>query len=268
MDPLLDSPPAIVGEAVAGQSAKRRLEVRDELKKLNNILLDSTFDVADLLAEIKENRFYEPDYETFPDFVEQVMDMKASKGRYLVNISQGTKALNIPRSKYATIKITKLREIFSLKTDGTYVDPVTSKSQPMAEFITALVDQANDLSLKEIAGEVKKLKGLVGDDELVWVNTCVKRTVRDNVIIPARELARQRLGSQGKDSTGDPIEYSDGACEEMICAEFLADPFNSAPEPDESEEQENNSTCRGCGVGLIATDVPGWCYKCCVTAID
>lgn len=236
MDPLLDEStrPAIIGEAVAGQSAKRRLEVRKELDKLNNVLLDSTFDIADLLAEIKENHFYEPDYESYPDFVEKAMDMKASKGRYLVNISQGTKALGIPRSKYATIKISKLREIFSLKTSDTYLDPVTNKSQPMKDFILALVEQANDLSLKDIAGEVKKLKGLVGDDELVWINTCVKRTVRDNVIIPARELARQRLGSQGKDSTGDPIEYSDGACEELICAEFLADPFNSAAEPDDT----------------------------------
>jgi transcriptional regulator of met regulon len=47
---------------------------------------------------------------------------------------------------------------------------------------------------------------------------------------PARELARQLLGSSGRDDEGTAKEYSDAACDEVICASFLAD-VNNQPEP-------------------------------------
>ena len=49
---------------------------------------------------------------------------------------------------------------------------------------------------------------------------------------PARELARRLLGSAGREAEGLGKEYSDSACDEIICAAFLADP-NNAPEPEE-----------------------------------
>ena len=237
MDSL--NPPAIIGEAVAGQAAKRAAAVKIELEHLNTLVLDSTFDIAELLAEVKGGGYYGAwGYESFYDYVEQVLDIKMSKARYLVRIVNISKMLNIPRTVYETVKITKLREIFSLEPHDFYYNPDTNHNEPLSDHIKRLVDVANEMSLKEIVEEVKRLKGLVGDDELVWLNTCVKRAVRDNVILPARELARKRLGSQGKDTEGDTVEYSDGACEEVIHAEFLADPNNYVDENDEISMEE------------------------------
>ena len=52
----------------------------------------------------------------------------------------------------------------------------------------------------------------------------------NNVILPAQELARRRLGSAKRDENGNAVEYTDSVVEEMIHAEFLADP-NNQPEP-------------------------------------
>lgn len=232
------NPPAIIGEAVAGQAAKRTAEVKQQLEHLNALVLDSTFDIAELLAEVKGGSYYGAwGYETFPDYVEQALDMKVRKAQYLVRIVNISKMLSIPRRVYETIKITKLREIFSLEPHDFYYNAATNENEPLSDHIKRLVGQANDMSLKEIVEEVKRLKGLVGDNELVYYTTCVTRSVKVNVIDAAREMARQKLGSRGKDAQGDNIEYSDGACEEIIHQEFLLDP-NNLSDPDNEISME------------------------------
>lgn len=234
-DPL--NPPAVIGEAVAGQAAKRAAAVKIELEHLNTLVLDSTFDIAELLAEVKGGSYYgQWGYETFGDYVEQVLDMKLRKAQYLVRIVNIAKMLDIPRTVYEEVKITKLREIFSLEPQDFFLNPDTNQNEPLSDHIKRLVAAANEMTLQEIVNEIKRLKGLIGDDELVFLTTCVKRAVRDNVILPARELARTKLGSQGKDTDGDNIEYSDGACEEVIHADFLADPNNQIEEAEDSSD--------------------------------
>jgi hypothetical protein len=239
-DPL--NPPAIIGEAVAGQAAQRAAAVKIQLEHLNSLVLDSTFDIAELLAEVKGGSYYGAwGYESFPEYVEKVLDMKVRKAQYLVRIVNISKMLDIKRTVYETIKITKLREIFSLEPQDFFLNPNTQQNEPLADHIKRLVNAANEMSLKEIVEEIKRLKGLVGDDELVYETLCVKRAVRDNVILPARELARQKLGSQKKDEDGDTVEYSTGACEEVIHADFLSDPNNTFDEDAVEETNEEMS---------------------------
>jgi hypothetical protein len=54
----------------------------------------------------------------------------------------------------------------------------------------------------------------------------------NNVILPAQELARKRLGSAKTDENGNAVEYTDSVVEELIHAEFLVDP-NNQPESEE-----------------------------------
>lgn len=234
--------PAIVGEQVAGRSAK----VRKQLESLNLLLVGSTFDVAELLAEVKAGNYYgDWGYQSFQDYVETMMDMKLSKARYLVTIINTSKKLNIPRTDYESIKITKLREIFSLRPfdeDGNVAFGIATKL-PIAEHIKELLGKAKSMSLKEVVSEVSRINGHVGDDELVFIPAIkVTKSCRDNVILPAREMARNKLGSMAKDAEGDAQEYSDSACEEIIHADFLSDPNNvDQPTMEEALEDQDYS---------------------------
>lgn len=241
------NPPAIVGEAVAGQIAKRAAAVRIELEHLNSLLISSTFDVADLLAEVKENNYYGAwGYETFEEYVEVVLGMKKVKAYYLVRIVNTAKKLEIPREKYQDIQITKLREIFTLnpfdKEGKPLYSPVTSGL--ISDHIKNLVDKASKLKLTEVVDIVSKIKGQTGNDAMVFFNLKVTKNCRDNVILPAQELARKRLGSQEIDSEGDAHDYSSSVVEELIHAEFLADANNVDSPPvsvveSEKDEEEN-----------------------------
>ena len=51
----------IVGEVEAGRAAKVRREVNKLIKATNA----STFDLAELLLEMKENQYYSPEFESF-----------------------------------------------------------------------------------------------------------------------------------------------------------------------------------------------------------
>jgi hypothetical protein len=49
----------------------------------------------------------------------------------------------------------------------------------------------------------------------------------DNTVRPALELAKNAIGSVGKDDEGVSQDASDGAALEAITAEFLANPANN-----------------------------------------
>jgi hypothetical protein len=229
-------PAAIVGEAVAGQSAQRAAAVKIELEHLNTLVQDSTFDIAELLSEVKENHYYGAwGFETFEEYVEIVLGMKKVKAYYLIRIVNTAKKLEIPRSEYEDVNISKLREIFTLnpfdKEGNELHSPITGEK--ISDHIKELVTKArvDNTPLKDVVDAVSKIKGEVGEQEMVFIPALkVTKLCRDNVILPARELARKKLGSMSSDGEGDVQEYSDSAVEECIHADFLADP-NNADQP-------------------------------------
>jgi len=91
---------------------------------------------------------------------------------------------------------------------------------------------SDELTVEQVHNEVLRLQGRTGPDRPVHRTTVYPQSVWELVIKPARELARQLLGSSGRDDEGTAKEYSDAACDEVICAAFLADP-NNAPEPED-----------------------------------
>ena len=190
------------------------------------------------LAEVKAGNYYgEWGFETFEEYVEQVLGIKKRKAQYLVRIVTLAKQLSIPRTQYEDVQITKLREIFTLKPFGEDHKPLLSETtgEPIGNHIKELVSKAPDMKLSAIVAEVSRIKGETGEQEMVFLSLKVTKTCRDNVILPARELARQKLGSAAKDAEGDAQEYSDSACEECIHAEFLVDP-NNAEQPIKVED--------------------------------
>jgi hypothetical protein len=93
---------------------------------------------------------------------------------------------------------------------------------------------ADKLTVEQTKEEVARLKGQSGANRQVIRSCGMSLSTWENVVKPAYELARMKLGSAARDDGGNAVEYSDGVCLEVICAEFLADP-NNAEEPIEDE---------------------------------
>lgn len=212
----------IVGEAVAGESAKVRNQLEEIVRNINT----QTFDLADLLNKVKKNSWYTGwGYNTFQEYIETI-DIKLSKAHYLTRIVGVMEQVNIPRETYENVGIAKLREIASLEPGEIYVNPQNNIGTPTNEIITDLVNRADDFTINELKQAVKVFKGLVGEDELVWVNYSVKSLVKEQILNPALELARKQIGTLKKDDDGVAVDAGDGACWEIIAVEFLNDPAN------------------------------------------
>ena len=224
------NPPAIVGEREAGRSAT----VRKRLMMLVGDIAENTFDMAELLAEaVAGNLPRQWGYDDIYDYGEQELGLKERKIQYLVRIVQVCTAVGLKREHYEPAGVSKLREITRLNPEGSFFNPATKEPEPLNEHIVTLVTDHDKYTGKELLEEVRRLRGEIGENRPVTKMMQWTESTYLNVILPAQELARRRLGSAGRDKdTGDAIEYSDSVVEEMIHAEFLADP-NNEPEPEE-----------------------------------
>lgn len=211
----------LVGEAVAGESARTRALLESLINSVNT----QTLDVAELLHKVKANGFYQPEYNTFKDYI-ATLAIKERKSQYLTKIVEVMSQVEIERTQYGKLSIARLREITSLDPNAIWTNPETKETTPMRDFIVGFVEKGDEIELEDLKKHVRTLKGLVGDHDLCWLNICVKRSVMDNTIRPALELAKNMIGSVGKDDEGISKDASDGAAAEMISVEFLNDPNN------------------------------------------
>jgi hypothetical protein len=205
---------AIVGEAEAGQAAK----VRKQLNALIKNLGTSTFDIMDLLYEVKNKQFFAPKYNTFAEFA-KTLDMKVTKSYYLVKIKSVMEAADIPRETYEPIGLSKLRAISRLD---------VQKEEELA-LIKGLIIEAPNQPLENIKALVAAGQGLTGDDSLVWLNISLKQSARE-VVRKAIAAAKKNIGSVNKDDEGISHDATDGAAIEAIALDFLADPTNFSPD--------------------------------------
>ena len=188
-----------------------------------------------LLSETKKQGYFKQwGFDTFKEYVQQ-LDLKERKAHYLTRIVDVMETVGVVREQYEPLGLSKLREITSLDPGAIYVDPESNTQTPMKDFITGLVDKGLGMSLEEIKQHVKTLKGLTGENELMFVNFSVKRSVWETAIKPALELAKSNIGSVGQDEEGNAKDASDGRALEMIAVEFLNNPANQ-PFPEEIKD--------------------------------
>ena len=220
----------VVGEQVTGRAAR----VREKLKDLTSDIKASTFDVADLLFEAEENNYPSKwGYASTVEYGREELGIKKRKIEYLMRITKVCRQVGLKRERYEPSGISKLREITTLRPRGNILECHRAYvSEPLDEHIVRLILDSDKLNVEQVKEEVLRLKGRTGADHPVLRTTSYPKSVWENVIKPARELARQLLGSAGRDDEGNAKEYSDGACDEVIYAAFLADP-NNGPEPQE-----------------------------------
>jgi hypothetical protein len=219
----MSTPPefVMVGEVEAGRPSKVRKQINSLIKGVNTF----TFDIAELLHEVKTKNYYEKyGYNTFKDFAEELPDFKLSKAYYLVRIIQNMQFAGIPRETYETIAISKLRLISRLKPE----DGTDATGSPIAETIKTAVNIAATKPLEDVKGFIAAVEGLTGEDAMVWLNVTVKQATRDNVIRPALDMAKKQLGTKpDPNNEGMHVDASDGRALEAVCADFLSDPNNA-----------------------------------------
>jgi len=226
--------PAIIGEAGAGQEAARSAEVLKKLESLTKGIEKETFDIAEPLAEVREQRYFELwNYETFWAYAAAALGIGKRQAQYLLRIVAVSEIMGIPRAKYENLGISKVKEIFSLDPHGFFTNHAAATNEPLHEHIAKLLDSASAMSFEDIKAEVARLKGMDKENSLVWIRTKMTKSAKENVYDKAVELARAQLGSAGRDEEGTAVEYSEGAALEVICSDFLSDP-NNQPEETES----------------------------------
>jgi hypothetical protein len=213
----------IVGEAVAGE----RAEVQKALKRLIRQVNTNTFDIAELLYKAKERHLY-----TEPTFIEFAIKMgiKKRKAEYLERLARVMALSNITREEYEPIGIAKLRIITRLNPltkEGAvnmYTNPVTHESFPMADYVVGLVEQAKEGATPDILEKgVRVLLGEVGENDMVWRNFRLPRSVDENTIAPALEKAAVNIGTVSTNAEGMAEEVSDWRKLEVVCVEYVND---------------------------------------------
>ena len=211
--------PAIHGEAIAGRSAT----VRKQLIMLVGNIKQNTFDLMDLLMEAKANNYpAQWGFASVTDYGAQELGLKERKTQYLIRIGEVCKAVGLKRADYETAGVSKLRDICTLDPEGSWFNPETKTNEPLDEWIVGLITDAENQTAKEISEAVLKLKDLIGPDRPVVRSCSMSQSTWDNVVKVAYERVRMKLGSAGRDDQGMAKEYSDGACLECICADWLA----------------------------------------------
>lgn len=230
----ISNPPAIHGETVAGAQAALRKRIRELAKDLSR----NTFDIAEAFFQAQETRCYlEWGFESMGEYSELELGIKHRRAQYLAHIVRVMRACGVPRKDYEPVGVTKLREITTLRADGTFFNPDTKEHELLVDHIVRLVAEAPENSCLEVEEEVARLKGMTGENAMVVRSYKITRSAWDNTMEPAMELMRKQLGSKGRDDSGKAVDYPDGKCLEYICREYLNDPSNYMEESDESKVQ-------------------------------
>src|SRR5271165_6709882 len=216
----------IVGEQIAGRSE----QVRKALSRLSTGVNSSFLDLAELLFEAQENNYASRwGFPSLPVFAEQELNIKKRRAQFLARIIKVTRAVGLVRSQIEGIPTSKLRAITTLDPKGSFFDRDKKENQPLDEHIVRLITEANDMILREIETEVARLKGMDGPNKRITRSYNTDQSTYDNVIKPAFELIRRKLGSSGRDDAGNAKEYHDGVVIEALCADALSDPNNMEP---------------------------------------
>lgn len=200
---------------VSNQSVQdqRANAVKTELESLVSKTEDATFDLADLLWEARTNSYHQAfGFARFSDWVELTpsFDMSARQASYLVNIADKALRLEVDRATMKRIKITKLKEIFSLDPDIHH------------DEMLSLIDEAEAMSLEEVKSRVRALKSQAGEETMLFMTIKFPASAKE-VIDIAFEKYRRLIGTL-QDKYGEQVDPPNGTVLERMCADIAAGP--------------------------------------------
>jgi|SRR6185312_3383984 len=214
--------------AIMQRPAERAKAVQEQLEATRRNLASNALLMGDLLSEIKHNSYHEHyGCSSFSDWLynSSSLDMSERTAYYLINIVDTAKQLGIPRKQLEAVKMSKLKEIFTL-------NPETN-----GDDIKQLVAAGDAASLEETKNAVVKAK--VGDEQFeraVWLNIKLLESQRE-VVKEAIERAKRSCGDTIDPRTGEVAEPSDARALELIAADYLAQPDQMQHELDQMAEE-------------------------------
>ena len=220
----------LVGEAVAGQSAK----ARRRLEHLINAASQNLFDIGEQLYTVKAEKLYQPEFNTFREYILS-LKFKESRARYLARIFEVMNFLNIARAKYEPLGTTRMREITSLDPKGEWVNPDNGDKYAIKDFIFKFVDAGETIDIDDLRRHVRTLKGFIGENDLTHVTFTMKRSAYEKNVRPALEKVKLLMGTGPKDEEGNSELPSDGAALETMAIIINADEtvtLDSLPAPE------------------------------------
>lgn len=222
---LLETPPGIIYQAPGESSKERSNYVRLELDCLRASQQQTTFEMADLLAETHDKNYWSDwGFQSFGHYVQESLDIKERQAYYLIQIVTVSRKLNIDRNEIEGIAISKLKEIFSLDPDNFYYNAESGEKEPLDAHIMRLVALAPSIGLDAIKAEVRRLKGLP-EKPGTWRNLYFEDPAMAETWDRAIELVKRHSGNGKEDPiTGQIREISDAAAAERMAADILSDP--------------------------------------------
>lgn len=182
----------------------RAKEVNDSLIKASSNAEDAIFDICDLLREAHEHQYHiNLGYTRFDEWInDSPFDMSPRQALYLVTISNKAEYLNVSRDTMKAVKISKLKEIFSLN------------ESEFSNEINALLEKAPSMSFEDVKAEVKALKqGSSLQEPMEFITIKIPAS--------AKQLISQALQKANSESGK---ELSLGTALEYICAEYVNTP--------------------------------------------
>ena len=230
----------LVGEAVAGQSAK----ARRRLEHLINAASQNLFDIGEQLYTVKAEKLYQPEFNTFREYILS-LKFKESRARYLARIFEVMSFLNIARVKYEPLGTTRMREITSLDPKGEWVNPDNGDKYAIKDFIFKFVDAGETIDIDDLRRHVRTLKGFIGENDLTHVTFTMKRSAYEKNVRPALEKVKLLMGTGPKDEEGNSELPSDGAALETMAIIINADEtvtLDSLPAAESAPEEADAVT--------------------------
>ena len=230
----------LVGEAVAGQSAR----ARHRLERLISAASQNLFDIGEQLYTVKAEKLYQPEFNTFREYILS-LKFKESRARYLARIFEVMNSLNIPRSKYEPLGTTRMREITSLDPKGEWINPDNGDKYAIKDFIVKFVDAGETIGIEDLRRHVRTLKGFIGENDITHVTFSLKRIGYENNVRPALEKVKLLMGTGPKDEEGNSELPSDGAALETMAIIINADEtvtLDSLPAAESAPEEADAVT--------------------------
>lgn len=195
----------------------RAEEVRQRIFTIREDVMSKALELGRLLLEARDKSFNVIwGYDNFGLWVEEDsgLDMSQRAAYYLINVVQRADELGITDEQLKRVKLSKLKEIFSLKD----TDP---------EVIKELLARAEGSSLNDIRDDVAMVKAADGGDPFTFWNMKMPITIKEEIVKPAFEKARRLYGN-----TMHGADAPDWKCLELCCVSMLNEPVENTERQD------------------------------------
>lgn len=217
-------------EVVAHQDAlqARANQVREHLKTIQSNVEDGFFDLCELLLEAQAGNYHNVyGFQKFGDWIDAAsgLDLCARSAYYLIRMAKTWKQFGFTRAQIKAVKITSLKEIFSLN------------PEEHEALIRELIEEAPGMSVEQVKERVRAAKG---QSEVLFMTLRLEKSIKP-VIDKAFELAKQNYGSEMLGDGKEAKDITDSHCMELICLSYNQDPNNS-PEGQAIAEQPEETT--------------------------